>query len=56
LGIVNNNFRIGYSFDYSIGKIGFNKPLVSHEISISYKFKCKSKKTKKYRIAQCPEF
>ena len=56
LGIINNNFRIGYSFDYSIGKIGFNKPLVSHEISVSYKFKCKAKKTKKYRIAQCPEF
>jgi type IX secretion system PorP/SprF family membrane protein len=56
LGIMHNNFRIGYSFDYSVGKIGFNIPLVSHEISISHKFKCKPKKRRKYRIAQCPEF
>lgn len=54
LGIDYNNFRFGYSFDYSVGKAGFSRPLASHEISCTYKFKC-SKKVK-YRLAKCPQF
>ena len=54
LGIDHNNFRFGYSFDYSVGKTGFSKILAAHEISCTYKFQCS--RAKKYRLAKCPQF
>ncbi|MBL4624773.1 MAG: type IX secretion system membrane protein PorP/SprF [Flavobacteriales bacterium] len=56
IGIDYNNLRIGYSFDYTTSKLGASKPLGSHEISCTYKFKCSPVKRKKYRTAACPQF
>lgn len=56
VGVDYNNFKIGYSFDYTISNMGFVNSLGAHEISCAYKFKCKPGKRRKYRTASCPQF
>jgi type IX secretion system PorP/SprF family membrane protein len=54
LGVNNDFYRIGYSFDYSLsGLYGITTGV--HELSVSLKFDCKRKKSK-YRILNCPTF
>ncbi len=53
-GINQGNYRIGYSYDYSLsGLYGITSGV--HEISVSLKFNCRTKKSK-YRILNCPTF
>lgn len=54
VGIQNNNFKFGYSYDVTISKLSGNTA-GSHEISLQIQFECKPKK-KKYRTISCPSF
>ncbi len=54
VGIQNNNFKFGYSYDVTISKLSGNTA-GSHEISLQIQFECK-KKSRKYRTISCPSF
>jgi type IX secretion system PorP/SprF family membrane protein len=54
LGITHGNYRVGYSYDYSLS--GFSGGLQgAHEISVSLNLHC-GPKNMKYRILNCPSF
>lgn len=54
LGINHGNYRVGYSYDYSLS--GFSAGIQgAHEISISLNLNCDTKNMK-YRILNCPSF
>ncbi|MFO8066755.1 MAG: PorP/SprF family type IX secretion system membrane protein [Bacteroidales bacterium] len=53
-GINQGNYRIGYSYDYSLSGL-YGVMTGVHEISVSLKFNCRTKKSK-YRILNCPTF
>ena len=54
VGIKINKFKLGYSYDYLLsGLSGLSGG--SHEVSLSFNFKCKQKNYKKNAI-NCPEF
>ncbi len=54
LGLYQKNYRIGYSFDYSLSG---SYPGISgiHEISVSLNFDCERQKLE-YKILNCPNF
>jgi len=54
IGIKNDNFQAGYSYDITVSKLAGNTA-EAHEISIQIKFECKTKR-KKYRTISCPSF
>jgi type IX secretion system PorP/SprF family membrane protein len=54
VGVQNNNFKFGYSYDVTISKLAGNTA-GSHEISLQIQFECKPKK-RKYRTISCPSF
>jgi type IX secretion system PorP/SprF family membrane protein len=54
IGIIHKGFQLGYSFDYTISKLT-SRSGGSHEISLSYGFKTKTKKKIQKRPA-CPKF
>lgn len=54
IGIQNNNFKFGYSYDITVSKLAGNTA-GSHEVSFQILFECKPKK-KKYRTISCPSF
>jgi type IX secretion system PorP/SprF family membrane protein len=54
-GIQTKKYRIGYSFDFTISKLGQSSSRGSHEISLALLLPCKTKKIN-YRIAECPKF
>lgn len=54
VGLQNNNFKFGYSYDVTISKLAGNTA-GSHEISLQIQFECKPKK-RKYRTISCPSF
>ena len=54
IGIKNDNFQAGYSYDVTVSKLAGNTA-GAHEISIQIKFECKTKR-KKYRTISCPSF
>lgn len=54
IGIKNDNFQAGYSYDITVSKLAGNTG-GSHELSIQLKFECKTKR-KKYRTISCPSF
>lgn len=54
VGIQNDNFKFGYSYDVTVSKLSGNTA-GAHEISVQIQFECKSKK-KKYRTISCPSF
>lgn len=49
------NFRIGYSFDMTVSKLGLNKTAGAHEISIVYEIAQKRKRNKRVLVS-CPKF
>ncbi|MFO7978836.1 MAG: PorP/SprF family type IX secretion system membrane protein [Bacteroidales bacterium] len=54
LGITQGNYRVGYSYDYSLS--GYSAGIQgAHEISISLNLNCDTKNMK-YRILNCPSF
>ena len=54
VGIKNDNFQAGYSYDVTVSKLAGNTA-GAHEISVQIKFECKTKR-KKYRTISCPSF
>jgi type IX secretion system PorP/SprF family membrane protein len=54
VGVQNNNFKFGYSYDITVSKLSGNTA-GSHEISLQIQFECKTKR-KKYRTISCPSF
>jgi len=54
VGVQNDNFKFGYSYDVTVSKLSGNTA-GSHEISLQIQFECKSK-IKKYRTISCPSF
>jgi type IX secretion system PorP/SprF family membrane protein len=54
VGIQNNNFKFGYSYDVTVSKLAGNTA-GSHEVSVQLQFECKAKR-KKYRTISCPSF
>ncbi len=54
LGLKQDNYRIGYSFDYSLSGVYTGNTGI-HEISVSLNFACEKQKLK-YRILNCPNF
>lgn len=54
VGIDNENFRLGYSYDITISELT-NITGGAHELSLGYKFNCKET-PKKFRTVICPSF
>jgi type IX secretion system PorP/SprF family membrane protein len=54
IGLQNDNFKVGYSYDITTSKLAGNTA-GSHELSIQIQFDCKPKR-KKYRTISCPSF
>ncbi len=54
VGIQNQFFKFGYSYDVTISKLSGNTA-GSHEISLQVQLECRPKK-KKYRTISCPSF
>ena len=54
VGLQNDNFRFGYSYDLTTSALT-NEPGGSHEISMAFLFDCKPKR-RVYRPLACPEF
>ncbi len=57
LGFTKDNLNIGYSFDYTISKLGINSG-GAHEVSISYEFSLADprKPPRNVRRIPCPKF
>lgn len=54
IGLQNQNFKFGYSYDITVSKLAGNTG-GSHEISLQMQIECKAK-SKKYRTIRCPSF
>lgn len=54
VGIQQNMFRIGYSYDVTVSKLT-NATAGSHEVSLSLVFPCK-KPSRRFRTIDCPSF
>lgn len=54
VGIETDNFRLGYSYDITLSKLGIASG-GSHEVSMGIVFPCKPKR-KQYRTISCPSF
>lgn len=54
-GINTDNFRVGYSYDITVSKLGQGVSGGSHEVSLGFNLKCK-KKPKDFRKLSCPSF
>lgn len=55
LGLQHNNFKVGYSYDYSLSGLGGTLG-AAHEVSLSYNFCVYVEKRRKVRAIKCPEF
>ena len=54
-GINTQNFKVGYSYDVTVSKLGNGISGGSHEVSLGFNLKCK-KKPKDFRKINCPSF
>lgn len=54
IGLQNDNFKFGYSYDITVSKLGGTTG-GAHELSLGFKLKCHKKKTK-IRALQCPSW
>ena len=54
VGMQNNNFKFGYSYDITVSKLAGNTA-GAHEVSLQMQLECKAKR-KKYRTISCPSF
>jgi type IX secretion system PorP/SprF family membrane protein len=54
-GITTEKFKIGYSYDLTVSKLGNGISGGSHEVSMGLNLKCK-KKAKNFRKISCPSF
>lgn len=55
LEIPDKNFRIGYSYDITISRLGLNNSKGAHEISMVYEI-AKKRKRNKRSLVSCPKF
>ena len=55
LELPDNNFRIGYSYDITISRLGINNTQGAHEISLVYEIAQKRKKNRR-TLVSCPKF
>jgi type IX secretion system PorP/SprF family membrane protein len=55
LEIPDKNFRIGYSYDLTVSKLGLNNTKGAHEVSLVYEVAKKKKKNKRVLVS-CPKF
>jgi len=55
LEIPDKNFRVGYSFDLTLSRLGIANTQGAHEISMVYEIAKKRKKTKRVLVS-CPKF
>ncbi len=55
LEVPDKNFRIGYSYDITISKLGINNSQGAHEISLVYEIAQKRKRNKR-ALVSCPKF
>ena len=55
VGINTDKFKVGYSYDLTVSKLGNGISGGSHEISMGINLKCK-KKPKNFRKTSCPSF
>lgn len=55
LEIPDRNFRIGYSYDITISRLGLNNSKGAHEVSIVYEV-AKKRKRNKRSLVSCPKF
>jgi type IX secretion system PorP/SprF family membrane protein len=53
--VPDKNFRVGYSYDLTISKLGINNTQGAHEISLVYEIAKKKKKNKRVLVS-CPKF
>ena len=54
-GVNTENFRVGYSYDVTVSKLGQGVSGGSHEVSLGFNLKCK-KKPRDFRKISCPSF
>lgn len=55
LEIPDKNFRVGYSYDITLSKLGINNTQGAHEVSIVYEVAQKRKRNKR-TLVSCPKF
>jgi hypothetical protein len=55
VSINTDKFKVGYSYDLTVSKLGNGISGGSHEISMGINLKCK-KKPKNFRKTSCPSF
>ncbi len=55
LEIPDKNFRIGYSYDLTLSKLGINNTQGAHELSLVYEIAKKQKRNKRVLVT-CPKF
>jgi hypothetical protein len=55
LGVSTPKFKVGYSYDITVSKLGNGVSGGSHEVSLGFNFACK-KKPKNFRKISCPSF
>ncbi len=55
LEIPDKNFRIGYSYDITVSRLGLNNSKGAHEISMVYEI-AKKRKRNKRSLVSCPKF
>lgn len=53
--IPDKNFRVGYSYDLTISRLGINNTQGAHEVSMVYEIAKKKKKNKRVLVS-CPKF
>jgi type IX secretion system PorP/SprF family membrane protein len=54
-GVATEKFRVGYSYDLTVSKLGNGISGGSHEVSLGMNLKCR-KKAKNFRKISCPSF
>jgi type IX secretion system PorP/SprF family membrane protein len=55
VGLNTGKFKLGYSYDVTVSKLGNGISGGSHEISMGYNLKCK-RKPRQFRTISCPSF
>ncbi|MFN4911662.1 MAG: type IX secretion system membrane protein PorP/SprF [Flavobacteriales bacterium] len=55
IGVKADQFRVGYSYDLTVSRLGNGLTGGSHEVSFQYDLKCR-KKPKNFRKISCPSF
>ncbi len=55
MGLIQESFKFGYSYDITISELGNDKTLGAHELSFTMFMPCTSR-SKSYKTIKCPQF